>query len=128
VALATARPADLEKDLARLRRLLEDADVEGARALARSMTWAWPDDPVVREYAKVLAPPVFLGRRPASGRSLVRERRWLAEHGHEHPGCWLAVSGDKLVAADSDLSQVLEAIRNSPEIVDPLVRYQPGTA
>jgi hypothetical protein len=100
--------------LEQIRHLIETSAVEEARALAKEMAARWPDDKDVRHWARVLAPAkarVIPGR---GGRPLDQERAWLREHAHEYPGCWLAVYGDQLIAADPDLSQVMRIMRQTP--------------
>ena len=40
-----------------------------------------------------------------------RERQWVKEHKHEYPGQWVALDGDRLIAASFDQMEVLEAAR-----------------
>ena len=39
------------------------------------------------------------------------QRGGMLEHAHEHPGCWLAIYGYRLIAADPDLKKVVAAAR-----------------
>jgi hypothetical protein len=105
--------------------LLEDSDASGARALALELEARWPDSPKVCRWANVLAPPRLLGSRSGTLRDLRAEPNWLQRHAAEHPGCWIAVYGEHLVAADPDLGAVTSAIRACPDIEDPLVVFQP---
>jgi hypothetical protein len=118
--------AELSDDLNRLRSLLEQGDVEGARSFVKELEAKWPESPRVQHFAHVLAPPEFLGRRPGGGRSLKPEHDWLRAHAREYPGCWLAIHGDRLIAADPDLDIVLDAMERASDLVDPLLHFQPG--
>ena len=121
-------PPQLTADLDRLRAMVEHSDVEGARAFVKELEQRWPDSHRVRHWASVLAPPVARRRPGVTGRSLERERAWLREHGREHPGCWLAILGDQLLAADADLGVVLAALRQIPGSEEALLHLQPGKA
>lgn len=67
----------------------------------------------------------MIGTSPASGRSLEGEKRWLRAHAGEYPGCWLALDGDRLIAADPDLD-VVRAAASQDGAVDPLFHFRPG--
>jgi len=58
-------------------------------------------------------------------RSLQQERAWLRTHAREYSGCWLAVLGEQLVAADRDLHRVLSVLQRAPGAADALLHYQP---
>jgi hypothetical protein len=117
--------AEVTEDLLRLRALVEQGDVEGARTLARELAAAWPEDRRVQYWARVLAPPRVLGTSPASGRTLDPEVAWLQAHAHEYPGCWIALHGDRLIAAAPDAGAVRAAVRRSG-VVGALLHYQPA--
>ena len=38
------------------------------------------------------------------------ERQWVQDHKHEYPGYWVALDGDRLVAASLVQQEVLEAV------------------
>ncbi len=40
-----------------------------------------------------------------------RERQWISEHKHEYAGQWVALDGDRLVAASHSQQEVLDAAR-----------------
>jgi hypothetical protein len=122
---ALDRDAQLAGALARLRDLLAEGDIEGARTHVRMLAAQWPGSERVRHFARVLAPPRTLGTRPGTGRSLKREHEWLRVHGHRYPGCWLALAGDRLIAADPDLQAVLDAVEDAEGVSDPLLHRQP---
>lgn len=77
----------LSRSLARLGELLEKDAVEEARALVQELLVRWPDSERVRRWARVLEPPRSWRERRPRERALDRERDWLREHAHEHPGC-----------------------------------------
>lgn len=113
-AQADHTDAELNVALERVRRLVEESDVEGARELAVELNRRWPDDEQVRYWARVLAPPEVRVLKGEHGRPLDQERNWLRQHSGEYPGCWLAIFGDRLIAADPDLGEVLKTVRQTP--------------
>ncbi|MBI3909932.1 MAG: hypothetical protein HY320_03250 [Armatimonadetes bacterium] len=113
----------LREDLARLRAMLEQGDIEGARAFIKELEARWPDSEAVRHFARVLAPPKVIRSDAPAGRSYARERAWLREHAREYPGCWLAVHGDRLITADPSLKVVLGKVREIPGAEDALLHY-----
>src|SRR5437660_1098817 len=113
-----------EEDVARLVRMLERDDVEGARAFVKELEVRWPDSPSVQHFARVLAPPVVRVLPRASGRRRDREDAWLREHAREYPGCWLALLEDRLIAADSSLAVVLAKVQQTPGAEFALFHFQ----
>jgi len=117
---------ELEAGLQRLLALITEAPVNEARAYIHELEARWPDDARVRHYARVLAPPVTRVLPGVRGRPLDRDYAWIREHAREHPGCWLAVYEDRLIAADPDLGRVIEATRErEPEVRDALLHFEP---
>jgi hypothetical protein len=116
----------LAEELQCLLDLLEDSDVEGARRYVKELEIRWPESERVRHYAHVLAPPTVQMRSDIKARPLDREWEWLRLHGHEHPGCWLAVLGDQLIAADLDYHAVRARAREVPGEERPLIYHQPA--
>jgi hypothetical protein len=47
------------------------------------------------------------------------EMQWIREHGHEYPGQWIAVNGNRLVAHGVDAKQVFAAV-DRVGVKDPL--------
>src|SRR5437016_2670549 len=98
------------------------------RAMVKELEARWPDSERVQYWSRVLAPPTArtMPRPDPRSRPLDRERTWLREHAREHPGCWLAVYEDRLIAADPDLDVVLELANQTPEGEHALLYQQPG--
>ena len=115
----------LEEDLASLRDLLTQGDVQKARALANELAQRWPDSASVRHYARVLTRPTPSMRPGAQGPSHHREHAWLREHGPQYPGCWIAILGDRLIAADPHFAVILAAVRGSADGERALLYFQP---
>jgi hypothetical protein len=115
----------LEADLQHLRDLLEGDRVEEARRFVKELEQRWPEAERVRHYAHVLAPPKVRSRPDIPARSRDREWKWLKEHAHEYPGCWLSVYEDQLIAADPDLQIVLARTREANGEESAFVFHQP---
>jgi hypothetical protein len=115
----------LAEEVQQLRDLLDAEDVEGARRFVKELEVRWPDSERVRHYAHVVATPKVQMRSDIRVRPLNKEWEWLRQHAHEHPGCWLAILGDQLVAADPDGSVVRAKAREVPGEDRPLIYYQP---
>lgn len=113
-------------DFFRLRELLERGDVDAARIFITEMEQRWPESSRVRHFVQVLEPPKARVLTGQKGQSRHREHEWLRAHAREYPGCWLALDGDGLIAADPDLAVVFEAIDRSPDGREPLLYLQPG--
>lgn len=118
----------LAADLQHLRALLEGDRVAEARRFVKELEQRWPEAERVQHYARVLAPPKVRMRPDIPARSREREWKWLEEHGREYPGCWLAVDGDQLIAADPDRAVVrakaAQVLGGEPY----LLIHQPGSA
>lgn len=54
------------------------------------------------------------------------ERRWLAEHGREYAGQWVALDGDRLLAHGERASEVYAAVRESGVQLPLVVRIDPS--
>jgi len=118
-------PAGLAEELNTIGELLARGNLEGARALVQRLQTRWPGSEELEEYARLLAPlraHVIPGEK---GRPLDRERAWLAVHAREYPGCWLAVSGDDLIAADPDYATVLARVRATVGVENAVVYKSP---
>jgi hypothetical protein len=119
---------ELLQELPQLRADVSGGRIETARAAVQDLAARWPDSPRVQYWTRVLAPPTASaapGPDPRSG-PLERERAWLKKHARQYPGCWLAVYGDRLIAADPDLGVVLTITDQSPEGQHALLYQQPG--
>jgi hypothetical protein len=121
-------PSDLAVGMEHLRSLLERQDIPGARAWIERLQQRWPDAPQVQRFAHTLAPPEVTVVHDAPKPSRSREHQWLRDHAREYPGCWLAVSGDALVAADPHFAVVLAAAKKTGCPQDVLLHFQPDRA
>lgn len=116
--------AEMQSDLARLIALVEASRIDEARAIAPELAAKWPDSRPIQHMARVLEPPKVIPTSNVPNVSSYREIAWIREHAHEHPGCWLAVFEDRLIAADPDRMKVIAAAREELGDKPPLLFYQ----
>ena len=107
---------------------ISNSRVTEARTAVEELKARWPESERVQYWARVLAPPEVVPTTGPDPRSRPRdlERAWLREHGREHPGCWLAVYEDRLIAADPDLAVVYSEVRRALGAEGALLHWQPG--
>lgn len=117
---------ELATDLQRLVSLVERSRVEEARLLARQLADRWPESGEVAYWARVLVPPRASTAADERTRTFGREFSWLRKHAHEYPGCWLAVSGDQLVAASTDRVEVIQRVKRAGVENEALLYFQPA--
>jgi hypothetical protein len=126
--LSPPEDEELLAGLAKLRALLEQEDIEGARRYVQELERHWPDSERVRHHARTLAPPTVRLRPDLPNISRRLEHAWLRQHAHAYPNQWLAVLGDRLVAADPDVRVVIATVRQNPDTHGALIHFQPGSA
>jgi len=80
---------------------LEEAILERVRRLPPVQ-----QEEVLRFAAGLDSPP---GARRVPARDRSREVRWIGEHRSEHAGQWVALEGERLIAADADAGKVYAA-------------------
>jgi hypothetical protein len=114
-----------DSDIARLAELVQRGDIAAARELAARLSDEWPESERVQHWARVLAPPVATSRPAQRSRSFDREHAWLREHAREYPGCWLALLGDILLAADPDPRKVMARTSEMEGGSGALIHFQP---
>src|SRR3954466_2233292 len=76
----------------------------------------------VRELADSLLSEPASPAEPLDGTS---EQRWLAEHGREYAGQWVALDGDRLLAHGENARAVYAAVRDSGVSLPLVVRVNP---
>jgi len=104
----------MQADHKRLLRLIEQSMVREARALAPVLAEKWPESRPIQHLAWVLEPPIIVPNRLGLERNpLEREYGWLREHGGKYPGCYIALYGDQLIAADPNVGRVRRAAREA---------------
>jgi hypothetical protein len=62
---------------------------------------------------------------PAELLDCTPERRWLAEHGHEYAGQWVALDGDRLLAHGEEAREVYDAAHEAGVSLPLVVRVNP---
>jgi hypothetical protein len=125
VALHPPMPTDEEEASKLLGHLIGEGAVEEARALVKEFAQRWPDSPRVQKWAYVLEPAKARVVPGLPAPPWDQERAWLRQHAREYPGQWVAILGDQLIAADADLSTVLEAVKHTGRERDVSLHYQP---
>ncbi len=70
----------------------------------------FPQNQHLQQAAKVLAPPVVVGTRPAQERDGQASRDWLAKHSYEYRGRWVAVNNGAFLASSSSLKALYQQI------------------
>jgi hypothetical protein len=116
---------ELSAGLEHLRALLERQDLASAREWVDRLRQRWPDSDRVQHFLRILTRPTVAQQPERPRRSRSQEYRWLRDHGGEHPGCWLALLGEDLIAADPDFAAVLGAVKKLPRPDDVLIHFQP---
>jgi len=106
--------------LALVRGLLDRDDIGAARKVLEAVPLDVAECRDVQRLRKVLAPPrVSVSvTRDADRR---REYRWLRDHWQEYRGQWVALDGDRVVAAGISLKELRERLRALHLVTPPLV-------
>lgn len=63
---------------------------------------------------------------PAYPLDCAPEQRWLAEHGHEYAGQWVALDRDRLLAHSENVREVYAAAREAGVRLPLVVRVNPA--
>lgn len=119
---------DLEEGLAHARSLLENGNLSGARACLSRFGEEWPEAERVARLSRLLTPAAVRLESEKPELSRTEEHQWLREHAHEYPGRWLALLGGKLIAAEQELSTVLDQVRRTARPDDVLLHFVPADA
>ncbi len=125
-AKAANADREIKADLDRLVALVEASRVEDARELSSELARKWPDSRPVQHLCRVLQPPRVLSGGGLPVRSFQQEFAWIRGHAHEYPGCWLAIHGDRLVAAGASRREVVSAAREALGEARALLFFQPA--
>jgi hypothetical protein len=114
----------LREDLSRLLHMIGTPHpMREIRAYVAELEARWPDSEQVRHWAYVLAPPVVTAGKGPPPRPLDKDDEWLRAHGHEYPGCWMAIYEGALLAASPDLDEVMDAAQRAGAW-QPLIFFQ----
>jgi hypothetical protein len=99
---------------------LKHEAITTARRLARLGAEAYPENEVLRNYERVLAPPRVVETGTRTGRDFSKSMRWLAAHSHEYVGQWLALRNGELLRTDTSrkaLIAQLGAVANEKDLL-----------
>jgi uncharacterized protein HemY len=112
-AAQVAQNHETELYVARIRELLEDARLKAARELLAEALSAGSREPGLDRLLKLLSPP---RQRTSAVKDVDRsaEFRWLAEHGEEYKGQWVAMLGEGLLAHAPTLDELLAQLKTVP--------------
>lgn len=77
-----------------------------ARELSSRGANRYPSDSELQKYARVLAPPKFLGLSPATGTGIAANQEWMKLHGKEYLGQWVAILDGQFLGASSSLEEL----------------------
>ena len=120
VALYDERHSRLVPYLALVWSLLDRNEVEAARTVLDAVPLDVSDERQTRRLKRLLAPPrVAVSATRDVDRTA--EYRWLRDHGHDCRGQWVALGGDRVVAAASSLKELQESLRALNLATVPLV-------
>jgi len=109
-----------------IRQLLEEGRVRRAREVLGNALSLAPESASLKGWQKVLARPRVRRVKGARARSRRLECEWLKRHAREYEGQWVALSGDKLVAAGPKLAEVLTQARSVGQAAEALFHFIPA--
>ena len=118
-ALKIAQPDESELYVPRIQKLLEMADLRGARKLLAEARERGSSESDLEQLERLLAPP-RQELRPASDFDRSAEIHWLEEHREEYRGQWVALLHDELLAHGT-LDEVRAALEAQPPKARPLL-------
>jgi hypothetical protein len=93
-----------------LKDLIEHEQIAAARRMLGALPLRFLDDPEVNRLRKVLAPPTV---RKTEKRDIDRrsEYDWIRSNQQAYRGQWVALDGDRLLAAAASLRELRERLR-----------------
>ena len=94
----------------RIWKLLEHARLKAARELLAEALREGSTEPDLDYLSELLAPP-RQSTSPIKDFDRSAEFRWLADHGEEYLGQWVAVLGEKLLAHAPTLDELLTKLK-----------------
>lgn len=107
----------------KIRAYVEADCVGGARALLAEALEKGDHGEDLSYWQKVLAPAEILGTSPELDPDRTPELEWLAAHGREYRGQWVALAEDRLLAHSQVLDEVLSAVKTTKPSRRPLLHY-----
>ncbi len=107
-------------DARRIRELVSRERLLEARDLLREALRNDDENPELQGLRAVLAPPQVTSIQLHDA-DRTEELDWIARHGKEYRGEWIAVRGDTLVAHAHSLKKLREALQTLPDDRKPLI-------
>jgi len=109
-----------------IRETLEQGQLQDARALAMWASASRPDSEPLARWAALLKPARARVAGPASGRRRRAEATWLRQHASGYAGQWVALDGDRLIAAGASLSEIRRKLRETGCAEQALLHFVPS--
>ncbi len=92
-----------------------------ARRISEEGAKRHPDDAVMQEYARVLAPPKVIANNvpadPVRTANILANHKWLLAHRAEYPGKWLALRNGELLGAEDRLDELVKKIGDTKDVL-----------
>lgn len=107
----------------RIRELVEQDYVAGARKLLAEALERGEQDAELLQWQRVLAPAKFLGFSDELEPDRTPEFEWLRTHRKDYPGQWVALAEDRLLAHSADIREVDSAVKTMTLSRRPLLLY-----
>lgn len=107
-------------DVRRIRELVAQERLLEARELLEKALLDDRDNPELQRLQVVLAPPEVT-RIDLKDQDRTKELQWIATHGKEYRGQWIAVLGDSLVAHAPSLKELRVDLEKLPDNRTPLI-------
>lgn len=107
----------------RIRELIEQDRVAGARRLLAEAIEAGAQEEDLPLLQRVLGPARFLGFSDELEPDRTPEFTWLREHAKDYRGQWVILAEDQLLAHSADLQEALAVIKNQKTNRRPLLHY-----
>lgn len=103
-----------------IRTLIEQEKIGAARKLLATALAETAAEPALLRLQTALAPPK-IKKSAATDADRSREYRWLARHGAQFRGKWVAVDGDDLLAEALSLKELRQKLQCFPVAKPPLI-------
>jgi hypothetical protein len=107
----------------RIRELIEQDRVQGARKLLAEALERGAQEKDLPLLERILGPAKFLGFSDEIDPDRTPEFDWLAAHGKDYRGQWVALAEDRLLAHSEDIREVDSALKAITLTRRPLLYY-----
>lgn len=82
-----------------------------ARRLAEIAKKQFPENPIVKKYASILAPSKTINNHLPSDPDSAADMIWLKDHGREFHGRWVALIGGDLIASAPNYKELINLLQ-----------------